>query len=207
MTKMKRLFVCVLLLVGLTACAGGAAPNGWNCDKGVCIKVRAAEPVRMDELVTVTITVTAEKDVPELKVFLSSCCPPSALIEDEQGWKKGGVNWDVDAKANRPLVFTRRVRFPPDEGLFNIMAEAYTPGLHATDSIVIHLTRAGGKIYLAGTSVPIPGWTPGQPAPAVTVTPGPSPTFIPTPARALSPLATPMQSLSPLSTPTRSTLP
>jgi hypothetical protein len=155
----------------------------------------------MDEPVTVTITVIAEKDTPELKVFLSSCCPPSALIEDEQGWKNGGVNWSVDAKANRPLVFTRRVRFPPDEGVFDIKAEVYTPSLRAEDYVSIHLARAGGKVYLSGTSIPMTS------GPLPTVTRGPSPTFMPTPAHALSLLATPLQSFSPLATPTRSMAP
>jgi hypothetical protein len=143
----------------------------------------------------VIITVTAEKDMPELKVFLSS--DPQTLIEDAQSWKDKGVSWGVDVQANSPRTFTRKVRFPSNEGIYNLIAEVYTPSIHAVDSIKIHLTRAGGKVYLSGTSIPVTS------GPLPTVTPGPSPTFIPTPTRFVSPLSTPMRSLSPLATPAR----
>jgi len=193
---MKRVFGCVLLLVSLTACMGPSAPGGGSCSKGLCITVRAIEPIRMNESVTVTITVTAERDIPELQVSLFSY--PPALVEDGQDWKEKGVNWAVDAKANHPHVFTRKVRLPPNEGVFDLVAGAYTPNLpYVADYVSIHITRAGGKVYLSGTPVPIPGWTPGQPIPAVTFTPGPSPTFIPTPTREPSPLATPIRPTGP----------
>lgn len=174
---MKRLFMCVLLLAGLTACAGASSPIQPNCQQGVCIKVRAIEPIRFGEPVTVTVTVTSEKDISDLKVFLSSAY--DALIEEAQDWKQSGVNWVMEAKANRTFTFTRKLRFPSREGEFQIIAEvykSYAPSVHATDSIRIYLTREGGKVYLSGTSIPL--GTPGKPIPAVTITPGPSPTRI-----------------------------
>jgi len=192
---MKRLFVCVLLLVSLTACAGVSAPSGGSCNKGLCVKVTAAEPVHMNEPVAVTITVTTDKDISGLQVSLSSY--PPALVEDGQDWQEKGVRWVVDAKANRPQVFTRKVRLPSSEGVFSLTAGAYTPNLpYVADSINIHLTRAGGKVYLSGTSVPI---TPG-PLPTLS---GPTPTFVLTPTPFVSPLSMPMRPQSPLATPTR----
>jgi hypothetical protein len=213
---MRHLFVCILLLTGLTACVGPSAPGSGRCSKGgeVCVKATAVEPIQLGEPVTVTITVTTEKDTPILGVSLYH--DVDVFVDGPQGWEKeakdsvvykGGAGWAISTKANQPFSFTRKVRFPLREGIFTLVVSAGTPSFRAEDSVLIYLTRAGGKIYLSGTSVPIPGWTPGQPAPAVTVTRGPSPTFIPTPGHALSPLATPRQSLSPLATPTRSTPP
>ena len=169
---MKRLFTRVLLLAGLTACAGASFPIQPNCQQGVCIRVRAIEPIRFGEPVTVTVTVTSEKDISDLKVFLSSAY--DALIEEAQDWKQSGVNWVMEAKANRTFTFTRRLRFPSREGEFQIIAEvykSYAPSVHATDSIRIHLTREGGKVYLSGTPLPI------TPGPLPTSTKGPSPTL------------------------------
>ena len=204
---MKRLFACVLLLASLTACAGASAPGGGNCKEGVCVKVQAVEPVRFGEPVTVTVTVTSEKDIPNLGVSLYH--DVDVVVEEPQteeknrpAWKgQSGVDWIVNAKANQPLTFTRKVRFPPREGVFDIVVSASTPSLRVTDSVYIRLTRAGGKVYLSGTSVPVTS------GPLPTVTPGPSPTFIPTPTRGPLPLITPMRSQSPLATPMRSQSP
>ena len=197
---MKRLWICVLLLAGLTACAAPSGPGTWRCgesgDTGkLCVKLTAEEPITLGEPVTVTITVTSEKDVPGLTVFLSSY--PKALIEGSEGWKEHGINWPMDAKANQSLSFTRRVRFPA-EGEFQLTAALSRPDLHVDDSIRIYFAPDGGKVYYSGTRVPIPGWTPGQPAPAITlpgytVTPGPSPTFIPTDTPWPTPTSLPVQ--------------
>jgi len=205
---MKRLFMCVLLLAILTACAGVSAPGGRCSKRGeVCIKVTAVEPVRFGELVTVIITVTTDKDISELGISIFTY-PVDAVVEGPQGWEqaakdgmvyKGGAGWKITAKANQPLTFTRKVRFPSREGVFTIVVGAGTPTFRVEDSVSIHLTRAGGKVYLSGTSVPI---TP-EPLPVYTTTPGPSPTFIPAPTRFVSPLSTPMRLQSPLVTPTR----
>jgi hypothetical protein len=201
---MKCFFVCVLLLVSLTACMGPSAPGGGSCSNGVCVKIRAAEPIRFGEPVLVTIAVTNEKDISDLGVSLY--LDADVVVEGPQEWEKeaknslvykGGAGWKIAAKANQPYTAMRKVHFPPREGLFTIVASASTPSLRVVDSIVIYLTRAGGKVYLSGTPVPIPGWTPGQPIPAVTFTPGPSPTFIPTPTREPSPLATATRPLNP----------
>jgi hypothetical protein len=151
---MKRLSLFVLLSVVLTACASASSEKG-GCSKSeeVCVKVRVEEPILFGEVVNVSIKVTSEKEIPGLKVFLSSY--PKILIEDAQEWKDTGINWPIEAKANQSLTFLRKVRFPPAEGIFEIIAEIYTPSLYAIDSVRIHLTREGGKVYLSGTSIPI----------------------------------------------------
>jgi len=203
---MRHFLMCVFLAVTLMACARVSGPSGGSCNEGLCVKVTTAGSVRMGEPITVIVTVMADRDISGLQMSLLSS--PSGLIENDEDWKERGVRWAVDAKTNQPRVFTRRVRFSPNEGVYTLTAGAYTPNLpYTADSISVQLTRDGGKTYLSGTSVPIPGWTPGQPAPAVTVTRGPSPTLIPTPGHTLSPLPTPQRLLSPLATPTRATSP
>lgn len=165
---MKRLLACVLLLVSLTACAGGASsPDRHNCSAGgeICIEVHADEPISFGEPVSVTITVTSEKDIPDLGVYFTTW-PQSIVIQEpvndepgqvskrDQSW----VNWLVEVKHNQPVTFTRKINLPPEEGLFDIQASAATTILHAETSIGIHMTREGGKVYLSGTPIPI---TPG----------------------------------------------
>jgi len=184
--KMKRLLlVFTLSVLGLSACMGASAPGGRRCNnEGVCIKIDVVEPIRFGEPVTVTITATSEKDIANLGVSLS--LDADVLVEEpqsvekgvkDQAFWKGGTSWGIDAKANSPLTFTRKIRFPPREGLFCVDARAGIPTVSSVyDSVCIYVTREGGKIYLSGT--PIPLWTPGKPIPAVTITPGPSPTRI-----------------------------
>ena len=150
---MKRLLlVFTLSVLSMSACMGASAPGGGTCKQGICIKIRVVEPIRFGEPVAVTITVTSEKEMPEMKVFLYSY--PPALIEDGQDWKEKGTNWLAEAKANSSQVFTRKVRLP-SEGTFDLRAEVYTPGLYVIDYVTVHLTREGGKVYLSGTPLPI----------------------------------------------------
>lgn len=178
-------FFLLVLLLNLSACAGSSSLDKHNCSQGVCIEVRAVEPIRFGEPVTVTIAVTTEKEIPNLGVSLQYVV--DVTLEEPQAWEsgitektvwRGGASWQIAAKANQPLLFTRRIRFSPREGIFDLTAYASTPlsGPIAQDSIRIYMTSTGGKVYLSGT--PIPLWTPGKPIPAITITPGPSPTRI-----------------------------
>jgi hypothetical protein len=179
---MKRFLACVLMLVSLTACASGASDKG-SCSKDgeVCIKVRAEEPIQFGAPVTVTITLTSEKDITDLGVSLMTY-PKSIVVQEavdqEPGkvtWKnQSGVDWLVNIKGNQPVTFTRQLKLSPEDGVINITAHAITPGFRAADTIIIYLTNEGGKVYLSGTSIPV------TPGPLPTITPGPSPTFVPT---------------------------
>lgn len=175
-----------LLALSLPACVETAALPGANCEEGICIKLQVAEPVRSNEPVTVTITVTTQKDIPRLGVFLHY--DPNVVVDGPQGWEsytkdgavwKSGASWEVGAKANLPLLFTRTLRFPQREGLFQIVARATTPtpGPLPSDSVTIHFTRTGGTIYPLGTTIPIIPTLP----PTPTLLPYPPPTLAPTP--------------------------
>ncbi|OGO26401.1 MAG: hypothetical protein A2W33_10790 [Chloroflexi bacterium RBG_16_52_11] len=179
---MKRFLICALVMITLAACADGSSLYRHNCSEGgeVCIELQAEEPIVNGEPVIITITVTSEKDIPDLKIFLYSF--PKTQIEDIDGWNDDGVNWVIDTKANRSYTFTRKVLLSSKEGLFDVIAEVYTPSLHTADMISILLTDDGGKVYHSGTPIPI---TEG-PVPLFT---GPSPTFEPTRTRPIFPTA------------------
>lgn len=179
--KMKRLLlVFTLSVLSLSACMGASAPGGGRCNnEGVCVKINVVEPVRFGEPVTVTITVTSEKDIPNLGVSLYFDADvlteePQVVekgVKDQAFWK-GGASWGIDAKADSPSIFTRKIRFPPREGLFCVDARTGTPTVSSIyDSVCIYVTREGGKIYLSGTPIPI------TPGPLPTSTKGPSPTL------------------------------
>ncbi len=160
---MKRLYPLTFLILSLVlyGCSGGSA--GLKCQLGVCIKIQAVEPVLFNLPVIVNITVTAETDMPSLGVSLShdanvTVDNPQSLeveIKNTTAWITG-VSWIVDAKANLPLVFTRTLRLPAQEGHYTIVARASTPatGPIATDSFTISLTRNGGAVYYSGTPMP-----------------------------------------------------
>ncbi len=164
---MKRFWVCVFLLVGLTACGGASSFGKHNCSSGgeVCIEVRAEEPIAWGEPVTVNITVTSEKDISDIGISLSHNADVN--MEKSQGWEKdsrditffdGGVSWVTTVEANRSITFKRILYLPPSDGMFYIIAGARTSNLEAGDEIDIYMTHEGGKVYLSGTRFPI---TPG----------------------------------------------
>lgn len=195
---MKRLFVFALLSLTLAACAGASAPGGAKCQQGVCIKAQVMEPVRGNAPVVLTLTVTSDKDMPELGVSVYH--DADAIVEGPQNWEpaaksglvwKGGASWKVDAKAKQPSMFTRTIRLPPREGFFTIVVAASTPQVRVADSVGIYVTSAGATVYYSNTPVAItPGTAvPGLPPGMVPATPQPSPTRgviptrIPTPTR------------------------
>ena len=196
---MKRLLICVLLLASLTACAAPSGPGAFRCDEEekACVRLTVAEPIKPGQPVSVTITVTSEKDIRGLMVSLVSYPPGKVSIDEEPGLpspKGGEVDWTADVQAKHPLTVTRKIRLPSVEGeyggyaLIDLQAWIHVAGgMVVDDGLMIYVTSQGGKVYYSGTPIPIPGWTPGQPAPAVPVTPRPSPTFTPTPTLFLYP--------------------
>lgn len=161
--KMKcLLLVFTLSVLGLSACMGASAPGGGTCKQGICVKIAAVEPIHFGEPVTVTITVTSDKDLSNLRVSLYH--DVDVVVEEPQNVEKGvkdqtfwrgGASWGIDAKADSPLNFARRIRFPTREGWFTIVANAGTPSVRTEDSIIIYITPEGGKVYLSGTPLPI----------------------------------------------------
>lgn len=160
---MRRLMVCALLLAGLAACSGSSYPDRHNCSANgeVCIEVRVEEPISFGGEVTVTITVTSEKDVSDLSIILEY--EPDVFLLGIQDWEKEsrdvtiwdmGASWNITIEANQPLVFKRILMLPPREGEFAIRAQAATKELRAGEMIRIYLKRDGGRVYLSGTGIP-----------------------------------------------------
>ena len=175
MNRSFSLVICLLVVASLVlpGCGGASAPGGGKCSQGVCVKLQVAEPIRPDEPVTVTITVSAEKDTPKLGMSLYFGGAPAVVMEGPQ-------DWFVDVEANQPISFTRRIRFLR-EGLFRVNASANTPGLRAEDSVNIRITGMGGTVN------PTPEIGPGTPAPALPVVPETPPTIRTPPATPLEP--------------------
>ncbi|MCS7352500.1 MAG: hypothetical protein RMM10_13550, partial [Anaerolineae bacterium] len=141
---MKRLWMLAILMMAWAGCGGSAAPSGAQCNQGLCVKIEVAEPIRWGEPIVVTITVTAERDIPNLQVSLTSYPPVS--IEDQGKWIEEGTRANVNITAQRPLVLMRKVRLP-GEGTFELMAGVYTPNLpYVSDSVRIYLSREGGVV-------------------------------------------------------------
>jgi len=194
---MKRRWMLATLMIVLAGCRGSAVPGGGRCNKGLCVKIEVVEPIRWQEPIGVAITVTAEKDISNLQISLTSY--PPVFIEDQGKWVKEGTRMNVNITANRPLVIVRKVRLPA-EGMFELIAGAYTPNLpYVSDSVRIYLTREGGVVN------PTPAVFSGTPALVPTMplewlrTPFPTPTPLPT--LPLSPLATPTREGSPFRSP------
>lgn len=151
---MKRLWMLAILLMVLAGCGGSAAPNGGQCNQGLCVRIEVTEPIRWGEPIVVTVTVTADRDISDLGVSFASFPPVS--VEDQGKWIEEGARAKVSLTANQPLIIVRKV-LPHREGTFELMAGVYTPSLpYVSDSVRIHLTRAGGKVYYSGTPVPTP---------------------------------------------------
>jgi hypothetical protein len=160
---MKRLWMLAILMLVLAGCGGSAAPSGGQCNEGLCVKIDVAEPIRWEEPIGVTVTVTAEKDISNLQVSLTSYPPVS--IEDQGKWVEEGMRTNVNVTANRPLVIVRKVRLPT-EGTFELIAGVYTPNLpYVSDSVRIYLTREGGVVnptpaVFSGTPALVPTMPP-----------------------------------------------
>lgn len=207
---MKYGWLLALLMVAMVGCTGGLDSSGGQCNQGLCVKIEVAEPIRREEPVVVTITVATERDVPNLGVSLIYH-NREIVVEEPEGKEYGevawrgsqGLDWIVSATANQPIVFTRKLHLAPAEWPVTIVASAITPqGLRIVDSVRLHFTAEGARVYYEGTPVPI---TPG-PILMFTVTPGPSPTPRPTSTPTPTLLPTPTHPRFPL-TPTQEPYP
>ena len=192
---MKIKFAIVIFGILLTGCVGASVLGGTKCQQGVCINAQIGEPVKFNEPVALTITVTSERDITNLGVSLYR--DPDTVVEGPQNWEpstknrlvwEGGASWRVDVKANEPSVFSRTLRFPAEERLFFIGFTASTPSFRVEDSLRIYITRVGGTVYYSGTPIPItPGPVPTSPPALRTLLAQPTatrtPRRIPTPTR------------------------
>ena len=177
---MKRILFCILLLASLTACSATSSGGTLECNKqqGVCIYIKAEEPIIAGEPVTVTITVKGEKDIPDLQIGLSA--NGNVFFEESElkTWKKTGIGWNVNLKAKKEHTSKHKVLLPSEDGYYTIVASVFTAdyGRIASNWFDIVIAGKERKVYYPGTKVP------GAEGPIIgivyTVTPGPSPTPI-----------------------------
>lgn len=196
---MNRFVISLLLLATLSACTGtGMPPEGaptpsevspassgpeFRCSEREkwCIRLTAEEPIQMGEPIVLKVTVTSEKDLPNLYIQLFSVEPKNVLFEkpDLQGWNEREAIWTDNAKADQPLASFHKLLLPEEEGYYQIIVYAgMVGGSLVADEITIYLTKDGGKVYFANTPIPTvivtePPYIPDSPTPTSIPTPVP----------------------------------
>jgi len=159
---MKRFWILAILMIVLAGCGGSAAPGGGQCNRGLCVRIEVAEPVGWGAPVTVSIIVTADREISDLGVWLNY--EQGTIVEGPQDWEietrerriqERAASWKMDIKANKPMVFVRKVHLPMAEREFELSAAVYRADLgYLVDSVRIYLTRMGGKVYSSEMPVP-----------------------------------------------------
>ena len=155
---MKRILFCIFLLASLTACSGASSQSTHECNKkeGVCVKIKVEEPIVAGEPAIVTITVKGDKDISDLQVGLSAT--GNVLLEepDLKTWKKTGIGWKVDLKANKEHSSKRKLLLPVEEGFYHVVVSVGTPnyGEMVSYSVRISVSNKQAKVYYPGTKIP-----------------------------------------------------
>ncbi len=149
---MKRLFIFILLILGLSACTGASTQGGQACREGICIRVQLAEPLRLKEPVTAMITVQTDRDIPGLRISFPAT-ERCILVEGEP-------QWIINTQSRKSLTINKIVRFT-EEGFCEVMAYAQDSltGTVVKSYVTVHFTDKGGKVYLSGTPLPITPFT------------------------------------------------
>ncbi len=151
---MKNLWISVLFIVNLAACAGVSSDNkSCSMDEKLCIEMEVAEPVLFNETNTITITVSSTENISNLKIYLYPS--PGVQIEDIDSWVNHGINWVIEIEANQPRSFVKNFLLPESDGVFQIVTSANTPQLGAIYSLRIHQHQGISTVYYAGTPIPI----------------------------------------------------
>ncbi len=165
---MKRMSNLVVLLavasLALSACGPAFAPGGSKYQQGLWVKFELAEPIRLNQPVTVTITVETEKDEVGLQINMTALPPDIVLVEGER-------HWVVNTRAGQPIQVTSTVRFIR-EGWCSVHGGAVARGGGSvTGGVYVHVTQAGGTVnpthtLPAGPAPAAPVGTPSLPTPA-----------------------------------------
>jgi hypothetical protein len=166
---MRCSLAIAFLGICLAACIAAPAPGSRQCSSnGICLKIEVSEPIRINEPMTLTTTLTSDKDFSRVQVAFSSDAP-DLLIEDKQSWQKGTLAERIDLIANQPVSVSRRL-LVSRERRFNVVVSAMAPSFRVVDTVYIIVDEAGGKIYRSGEVVPpapfrrLPTVTPGGPS-------------------------------------------
>lgn len=150
---MKYLVTLSILSMYLVACTAASSPGSKQCSSnGVCIKIKLAEPIRLNEPTTVTTTITSDKDFSQVQIAIASDAP-GLLIEDKQTWQEGTQGEKIDIKANRPIDVSRRILMRK-EGRFNVIVSAMASTFRVEDSVYVIITKDNGKVYEPGQPIP-----------------------------------------------------
>lgn len=177
---MKKILFCILLLASLTACSATSSQGSLECNKkeGVCIYIKAEEPIIAGEPVTVTVTVKSAKDIPDLGIVLEANGNVYFEEPELKTWKKTGIDWKVDLKADKTKIFKQKVLFPVEDGFYQLLVTAYIQdyGPITSNYINMSIKNKEGSAYYPGTK--IPGSEGTIIVPVYTVIPGSSPTPI-----------------------------
>lgn len=175
---MKHSFYLTIVLLAiiaaaLSACTGASGPGAAGCGGGLCVRLQLEHPIRLNEPVTVTITIQSQEDVSQLKVYLVTI-DPGVVIEGER-------QWTVDVQAHRQTTVSTTVRFT-EEGNYQLYAQAHDThkGFVVSDSQRLHVTRAGATINPPSPKTPPVAITLPVPPPFRTPTATP---VVPTPTR------------------------
>jgi hypothetical protein len=169
----KQLWLCILLIIILTACA--AVPEGGlgRCNQGLCVKLGAQGPFRYGEPLTLTITLTSDRDQ---DVNASLNIPNNLMIEQPKSPNdtaidqptQGFYSWKaIHAKANISKTITFKTAFS-NEDIYQVVVYADANGIGTSDQIQIGYSKTGISVYFQGTLVPtrlVPSPTSKRPAP------------------------------------------
>ncbi len=155
------LFLWIVLIV--SACQGGFEPP--NCRNGICVKVDLTRLAGIGQLSTVTLTINAPIEVPELTAYLDTSDPPGVAIEGQR-------IWTVSVKARQPTTLTGSIRFTR-EGYIQIGGVIVLKDHSRVQDVVwVHVTRGGitpnptvpgantPSIVNETVPNPLPSWTP-----------------------------------------------
>jgi hypothetical protein len=223
MKHLNILLVIFVMLVSefLTACApGGSASGNSNCSaKGsLCITVSTDSDPKfaVRYRVTLKILVTSQNNLPETFVVLH--LNGGVILDGPQSWEnylshssydQGLVTWNFPIKAGQTLTFNRVVRFPKEDGSYNITVTVGTPvePMAGSDSFDVFVLGESGSIIRAGTPIPLHTpkdnsgvYGPGTPVPTYCCAAN-TPLQVPT-STEIIPAPTPGSSLAPYPGPT-----
>jgi len=152
---MKNILAAVIVLIFLIVSvfsihSGTFAPDNPSCSEGVCVKTQITEPLRLGAPVPVTITVTTDREIPNLGIALFSVAgnalgeePQSSIApgSGETPVAKDWVDWSVDADPRLPVSVSGTVLLPSQEGTFDVVGIANTSSLSVTNVVHIHVAR------------------------------------------------------------------
>jgi hypothetical protein len=124
-----------------------------SCDGGICVFLAISEPIKFNQSVVITATVTTEENLAGVKVFIGASdqfviwkdLTPDKVVEMDN---IAGGKWVINPRAGIPVEITAIIQFVT-EGQTFVFAEVYYPGeggVLTRDWKTIEITHQGGTI-------------------------------------------------------------